>query len=70
MIVKFYEIANKEISKFKLFLVYGENEGLKKDIINKIKNNYSSTEIKYEENQILNNKSDFYNENIKRVGWR
>ena len=62
MIVKFYEIANKEISKFKLFLVYGENEGLKKDIINKIKNNDSSTEIKYEENQILNNKSDFYNE--------
>ena len=62
MIVKSYEIKNNEISKFKLFLVYGENEGLKKDIINKIKSNYGFKEIKYEEAQILSNKSEFYNE--------
>ncbi len=62
MIVKSHEIKNKEISKYKFFLVYGENEGLKKDIINKIRSNHSSKEIKYEEAQVLNNKSEFYNE--------
>ncbi|MDA9707025.1 DNA polymerase III subunit delta [Candidatus Pelagibacter sp.] len=62
MIVKSHEIKIKEISKYKFFLVYGENEGLKKDIINKIRSNHSSKEIKYEEAQVLNNKSEFYNE--------
>ena len=62
MIVKSYEIKNKEISKFKFFLVYGENEGLKKDVINIIKSKNRFKEIKYEESQILNNKSEFYNE--------
>ena len=62
MIVKSYEIKNKEISKFKFFFVYGENEGLKNDIINKIKSNHDNKEVKYEEAQVLNNKSEFYNE--------
>ena len=62
MIVKSHEIKNKDILKFRFFLVYGENEGLKKDVINKIKNRNGFKEIKYEESQILNNKSEFYNE--------
>ena len=62
MIIKSYEIKNKEISKFKFFLVYGENEGLKKDVINIIKSKNRFKEIKYEESQVLNNKSEFYNE--------
>ena len=62
MIIKSYEIKNKEISKFKFFLVYGENEGLKKDIINTIKERNGFKEIKYEEAKVLNNKSEFYNE--------
>lgn len=62
MIVKSHEIKNKDILKFKFFLVYGENEGLKKDVINKIRNRNGFKEIKYEESQILNNKSEFYNE--------
>ena len=62
MIVKSYEIKNKEISKFKFFFIYGENEGLKNDIINKIKSNHGFKEVKYEEAQVLNNKSEFYNE--------
>ena len=44
------------------FLLYGENEGLKEEIINKIKKNQNGKEIKYEEAQILKNKSEFYNE--------
>ena len=62
MIVKSHEIKNKDILKFRFFLVYGENEGLKKDVINKIINRNGFKEIKYEESQILNNKSEFYNE--------
>ena len=62
MIVKSHEIKNKDISKFRFFLVYGENECLKKYVINKIRNRNSFKEIKYEESQILNNKSEFYNE--------
>ncbi len=62
MIVKPHEIKNKDILKFRFFLVYGENEGLKKDVINKIRNRNGFKEIKYEESQILNNKSEFYNE--------
>ena len=53
MIIKSYEIKDKEISKFGFFLVYGENEGLKKEIINKIKNKHNNKEVKYEEAQIL-----------------
>ena len=60
--MKSHEIKNKDILKFKFFLVYGENEGLKKDVINKIRNRNGFKEIKYEESQILNNKSEFYNE--------
>ena len=37
MIIKSFEIRKNNISKFKFFVIYGENEGLKKEIINKIK---------------------------------
>lgn len=60
MIIKSNEINNKELSKFNFFLVYGENEGLKSDIIDKIKSIHTSKVIKYEEAQVLNNRSEFY----------
>ena len=60
MILKSFEIDKKNISKFKFFLIYGENEGLKKEIINKIKKIIVGKEIKYEEEQILKNKTDFF----------
>tara|TARA_B100000989_G_scaffold295816_1_gene277642 strand:+ start:1742 stop:2722 length:981 start_codon:yes stop_codon:yes gene_type:complete len=62
MIIKTFEIDKKNISKFKVFLVYGENEGLKKEIITKIKNNHDGKEIKYDEAQILKNTAEFYNQ--------
>ena len=37
MIWKSFELGKKDISVFKIFLVYGENTGLKKEIINLIK---------------------------------
>ena len=62
MIIKTFEIDKKNISKFKVFLVYGENEGLKKEIISKIKRNHNGEEMKYDEDQILKNTTEFYNQ--------
>ena len=62
MIIKTFEIDKKNISRFKIFLVYGENEGLKKEIINTIKKNRVGKEMKYDEAQVLKNKTEFYNQ--------
>ena len=39
MILKSFDIDKSNISEFKLFIIYGENDGLKKEIIQKIKKN-------------------------------
>ena len=62
MILKSFEVNKINISKFKLFIIYGENEGLKKEIIEKIKNNNEGKKINYEEIQILKEKSNFFSE--------
>ena len=62
MILKSYEVNKTNISKFKLFIIYGENEGLKKEITEKIKNNNEGKKINYEEIQILKEKSNFFSE--------
>ena len=62
MILKSFELDKINFSKFKLFVLYGENEGLKKEIISKIKRNYNNKEIIYEEEQILKNKDLFFSE--------
>tara|TARA_Y100000768_G_scaffold370022_1_gene335475 strand:- start:410 stop:1399 length:990 start_codon:yes stop_codon:yes gene_type:complete len=63
MIIKSFEINKINLKKNKLFLLYGKNEGLKSEIINKLvteENKVSS----YEEKEILNSQSDFL-ENVK-----
>ena len=62
MILKSFEIDKKEILNFKFFLLYGENEGLKKELIGKIKNRFTGKEIKFEESKVLTNKFELYNE--------
>ena len=63
MIFKSYEILKKKIDNFSLFLFYGENEGLKKDLIESIinKNNNKQKIHKFEESEILNNPDNIYN---------
>ena len=61
MILKSFEIDKINISNFKLFIIYGDNEGLKKEIIHKIKETHVGKEIKYEEEQILK-------KSVKRTG--
>ena len=62
MILKSFEINKIDVSKFKFFLIYGENEGLKKELINKIKSSHIGKQTKYEESQIIENKFNFFSE--------
>ena len=60
MIIKSFEIEKLSSYDFNLHLIYGNNEGIKEDII---KNNYlkhfNGEVLKYEEQEILNNKDEF-----------
>ena len=61
MIIKNFEIK-KFINKNNLFLIYGENEGLKEDIISDLSSTYSKENIfKYSEKEIFLNLDNFYN---------
>ena len=64
MIVKYYEINKTDLSKFNYFLLYGKNEGLKKEIINeKILKKIQGEITKYDDNEFTNN----YDEILSKV---
>ncbi len=60
MIVKTYEVSRKRFDKQNFFLIYGENEGQKNEIIQILKKNFKGQTENYDETQILNNKELFY----------
>ncbi len=67
MIVKNFELNKINVEKHSLFLLYGENEGHKKEIINNILhklNNYKKR--KYDENEILENDQNFISEILNK----
>ncbi len=60
MIIKSFELEKLKSSKLKCHLIYGNNEGIKQDIINNYYiNNFDGEILKYEEQEILNQKDDF-----------
>ena len=62
MIKKSFEIK-KLLEKKNIFLIYGENEGLKEEVINDINIKYSiENTYKYSEKDIFNNLNEFYND--------
>ena len=62
MIVKQFEISKSNIRKNIFFLFYGNNEGLKEEIIeNLFEKNYLNKIFRYEEKELLNNISEFFN---------
>ncbi len=61
MIIKSYEISGKRLDQHNFILVYGDNEGLKQEIIDKLKNSFNNTNIYYDEAQVLSNINDFFN---------
>jgi len=60
MIIKSFEINKKNFDSQNFFLIYGENEGHKKEIIQAIKNKFRGNFEFYDETQILNNNELFY----------
>ncbi len=62
MIVKSNNINNLDILKNNLILFHGKNEGLKNEIISKLSLRKKETRtLKYDEKEIIENKTDFYN---------
>ena len=62
MIIKLNEINKINFLKKKLYLLYGQNEGHKKEIIKKhFENEYLESIYRYEEKEILENKVSFFN---------
>ena len=67
MIKKSYELKNENVKKNFLFLFYGQNDGLKNEIIETVfKKNYSENVYQYEENEILKNQEDFFSNILSR----
>lgn len=60
MIVKTFEINKKKFEQQNFFLIYGENDGLKKEIIESLKKNFNGNVENYDETQIIVNKELFY----------
>ena len=65
MIVKFFEIEKKKLIPDSLLLFYGQNEGLKKEIIKKIFKNKDEI-LNYDEKEILTNSENFLESVLSR----
>ena len=62
MILKSFELNKLNLKNHNYYLFYGDNEGLKEEIIkNLFEKNYLDKIDRYEEKEILDNKNDFFN---------
>jgi DNA polymerase-3 subunit delta len=62
MIIKSFEINKLKLNNHNFYLFYGDNEGLKNEIIkNLFEKNYPNKIHRYEEKEILDNTSNFFN---------
>ena len=66
MLIKSYEILKKDLNFLNYFLIYGENTGLKQDIVKSViglkeKKDIKYKQFKFEEEQIIKNQNDFFN---------
>ena len=61
MIIKSYELNRINLKKNNIYLLYGENEGLKNEAINDIFKEFSKNNYKYDEKEILDDKENFFN---------
>ena len=63
MIFKAYELEKVNLKEIKYFLLYGENQGHKSEIIEKkFKSNFPESFNSYEEKEIIDNRENFFNE--------
>jgi len=62
MIIKSFELNKIKRENYKLYLFYGDNEGLKEEVIKDLfEKNYQDTIHRYDEKEILDNKDNFFN---------
>ena len=66
MLIKSYEISEKNLNSLNFFLIYGENIGLKQDIAKvvlelKEKKNGKYKKFEFEEEEIIKNQENFFN---------
>ena len=66
MLIKSYEILKKDLNFLNSFLIYGENTGLKQDIVKSViglkeKKKIKYKQFKFEEEEIIKNQNDFFN---------
>ena len=66
MIIKHFEINKEKFDKHNFFLIYGENEGLKKEIIQTLKKKFPGNIDNFEEGQIFSNNELFYEKIFNR----
>ena len=60
MIIKNFELEKINSSNLNIHLIYGNNEGIKQDIIsNFYTKNFKGEVLKYDESEILNNRDEF-----------
>ena len=62
MIIKAFQIKNVSINNYNMFLLYGENEGYKNQVINNISKDYKPNILKYEEDELIKNSDIFFSE--------
>ena len=60
MIIKTFEINKRKFDNQNFFLIYGENEGLKDEVIQNLKKNLKGSVQNFDETQVVNNKEMFY----------
>ncbi len=60
MIIKTFEINKRKFDNQNFFLIYGENEGLKNEVIQNLKKNLKGSVQNFDETQVVNNKEMFY----------
>ncbi len=62
MILKSFELNKLKLNSHNYYLFYGDNDGLKEEIINNLfKKNYLDNVHRYDEKEILDNKNNFFN---------
>ena len=61
MIIKSFELDRTSLEKYQFFLFYGENNGHKEEIIQKIVQKMKTQKTTYFENEILSNSDVFFN---------
>jgi len=61
MILKSFELNKLKLNNYNFYLFYGENEGLKEEIINNLfEKKYTNKVYRYEEKEILEKKNNFF----------